>query len=59
MTESRRSSEERQPAYRLELLCDDGEWLIVAQNLTRAEADRELASKAGNGRRYRIARDGR
>jgi hypothetical protein len=48
-----------QPRYRIELLCDDGDWLIVAQNLTRSEADRQLASKAGNGRRYRITDDGR
>ena len=57
MTKSRQCSEARQPTYRIELLCEDGDWLIVAQNLTHAVADRQLASKAGNGRRYRIARD--
>ena len=57
MTKSRRSMEARQPTYRIELLCEDGDWLIVAQNLTRTVADRQLASKAWNGRRYRIARD--
>ena len=57
MTKSHQSSEARQPTYRIELLCEDGDWLIVAQNLTRAVADRQLASKAGNGRRYRIAPD--
>ena len=57
MTKSRRSSDARQPPYRIELLCEDGDWLIVAQNLSSAEADRQLASKAGNGRRYRIAPD--
>ena len=57
MTKSRRSMEARQPTYRIELLCEDGDWLIVAQNLTRAVADRQLTSKAGNGRRYRIAPD--
>ena len=59
MPNPRQRSETKQPRYRVELLCDDGDWLIVAQNLTRPEADRQLASKAGNGRRYRIAHDGR
>ena len=57
MTKSRPRSEARQPTYRIELLCEDGDWVIVAQNLTRTVADRQLASKAGNGRRYRIAPD--
>lgn len=49
----------RQRRYRVELLCDDCEWLIVAGDLTRAEADRELSTMAGDGRRYRIVSDGR
>ena len=57
MPNPRQRSETKQPRYRIELLCDDGDWLIVAQNLMRAVADRQLASKAWNGRRYRIARD--
>lgn len=48
----------RQPRYRLELLCDDCEWLIVARDLTRAEADRELSAMDRDGRRYRIVSDG-
>ena len=58
MSKSRESLEASQPTYRIELFCEDGDWLIVAQNLTRAVANRQLASKAGNGRRYRIAHDG-
>jgi|LNFM01.1.fsa_nt_gb hypothetical protein len=47
------------PTYRLELLCEDGEWLIVRHNMTRAEADRAIAERAEKGGRYRIERDPR
>jgi hypothetical protein len=59
MPAQRENMEASHPRYRIELLCDDGDWLIVAQNLTRFEADRRFASKAGNGRRYRVVHDGR
>ena len=59
MPAQRENMEATQSRYRVELLCDDGDWLIVARNLTRFEADRQLATKAGNGCRYRIVHDGR
>ena len=49
---------DKKPRYRVELLCDDGDWLIVAQNLTRLEADRRIESAINPNSRYRIVRDG-